>query len=154
KAASRARRASAPSPPSSPVSPAGRGSPAITRSSSTTAIPTPTASSWCERRVEMTASSELLSASDSPPVEHVNAEGKAPVLITGDHASRRVPKSLHNLGLDAESLKLHIGWDIGAAEVSRRLARALDAPAILAGYSRLVIDCNRDLGDPTSMPAV
>jgi len=101
----------------------------------------------------MDAFPELLTAADPPPVEHVNAGGKAPVLITCDHASRRVPKSLHNLGLDAASLKLHIGWDIGAAEVSRDLARQLDAPAILAGYSRLVIDCNRDLDDPTSMPA-
>jgi predicted N-formylglutamate amidohydrolase len=102
----------------------------------------------------MDAFPELLSAADAPPVEHVNAAGKAPVLITCDHASRRVPKSLHNLGLDAASLRLHIGWDIGAAEVSRQLARKLDAPAILAGYSRLVIDCNRDLDDPTSMAAV
>ncbi|HXP72679.1 MAG TPA: N-formylglutamate amidohydrolase [Stellaceae bacterium] len=102
----------------------------------------------------MDAFPELLTATDPSPVERVNAEGKAPVLVTCDHASRRVPKSLHNLGLDAESLEQHIGWDIGAAEVSRGLARQLDAPAILAGYSRLVIDCNRDLDDPTSMPAV
>jgi predicted N-formylglutamate amidohydrolase len=101
----------------------------------------------------MDAFPELLTAADPPPVEHVNAEGKAPVLITCDHASRRVPKVLRNLGIDAESLKLHIGWDIGAADVARGLARRLDAPAILAGYSRLVIDCNRDLDDPTSMPA-
>ncbi|HKX09866.1 MAG TPA: N-formylglutamate amidohydrolase [Stellaceae bacterium] len=102
----------------------------------------------------MDAAPELLTAADAPPVEHVNAAGKAPVLVTCDHASRRVPKSLRNLGLDAESLKLHIAWDIGAADVSRHLARKLDAPAILAGYSRLVIDCNRDIDDPTAMPAV
>jgi predicted N-formylglutamate amidohydrolase len=102
----------------------------------------------------MDASPELLSAGDPPPVEHVNTARTAPVLITCDHASRHVPKSLHNLGLDPESLKLHIGWDIGAADVSRGLSRRLDAPAILAGYSRLVIDCNRDLDDPTSMAAV
>jgi predicted N-formylglutamate amidohydrolase len=102
----------------------------------------------------MDAFRELLTAADPPAVERLNAEGKAPVLVTCDHASRRVPKSLHNLGLAAESLKLHIGWDIGAADVSRHLARKLDAPAILAGYSRLVIDCNRDVDDPTAMPAV
>jgi predicted N-formylglutamate amidohydrolase len=102
----------------------------------------------------MDAIAELLTASDPPPVEHVNPGGKAPVLVTCDHASRRVPKSLRNLGLGAESLKLHVGWDIGAADVSRGLAHRLDAPAILAGYSRLVIDCNRDLDDPTSIPAV
>jgi len=102
----------------------------------------------------MDAITELLTASDPPAVEHVNAAGKAPVLVTCDHASSRVPKSLRSLGLDAESLLLHIGWDIGAADVGRGLARRLDAPAILAGYSRLVVDCNRDLDDPTSMPAV
>jgi len=102
----------------------------------------------------MDAFPQLLTAADPPPVEQVNPEGKAPVLVTCDHASRRVPRSLRDLGLAAESLKLHIGWDIGAADVSRGLAGGLDAPAILAGYSRLVIDCNRDLDDPTSMPAV
>jgi predicted N-formylglutamate amidohydrolase len=102
----------------------------------------------------MDAIGELLTASDPSAVERVNLEGKAPVLVTCDHASRRVPESLRSLGLDAESLALHIAWDIGAADVSRGLARRLDAPAILAGYSRLVIDCNRDLDDPTSMPAV
>jgi predicted N-formylglutamate amidohydrolase len=98
--------------------------------------------------------SALIRPFDPPVVEHVNAEGKAPVLVTCDHASRAVPRSLQNLGLDDAALALHIGWDIGAAEVSRGLARTLDAPAILAGYSRLVIDCNRDLEDPTSIPAV
>ena len=102
----------------------------------------------------MDAFSEFLTAGDPPAIEHVNPEGKAPVLVTCDHASRRVPKALRDLGLGAESLKLHIGWDIGAADVSRHLARKLDAPAILAGFSRLVIDCNRDIDDPTSMAAV
>jgi predicted N-formylglutamate amidohydrolase len=36
--------------------------------------------------------------------------------------------------------------------VTRRLAHGLDARAVLAGYSRLVIDCNRDLQDPSSIP--
>ena len=38
--------------------------------------------------------------------------------------------------------------------VTRRLAERLDAPAVLAGYSRLVIDCNRPPGDPTSIAQV
>src|SRR5262249_12842041 len=45
----------------------------------------------------------------------------------------------------------HIGWDIGIAKLTRRLAAALDAPAVLGTYSRLVIDCNRRLNDPTSI---
>jgi predicted N-formylglutamate amidohydrolase len=42
-------------------------------------------------------------------------------------------------------LEEHIGWDPGAADVARRLAAHLDAPLVLSGYSRLVIDCNRPL---------
>lgn len=96
----------------------------------------------------------LLGPGDPPVVEICHAQGSAAVLLTCDHASHAVPAALGGLGLDAESLARHIGWDIGAAAVARRLAELLDAPAILAGYSRLVIDCNRDPEDPTSIPAV
>ena len=76
------------------------------------------------------------------------------MLLTCDHASNAIPRALDGLGLPPAALSQHIAWDIGAAAVTRRLAEALDAPALLTGYSRLVIDCNRDPGDPTSMPAV
>src|SRR5579872_1806892 len=84
----------------------------------------------------------------------VNPAGAAPLLIICDHASRAVPRGLRQLGLSDAELRRHIGWDIGAAEVARRLATRLDAPLVLAGYSRLVIDCNRGLGDPSSIPDV
>ena len=98
--------------------------------------------------------SALIGAGDPPAVEHVHREGKSPVLVTCDHASRAVPRCLGKLGLGDPELALHIGWDIGAGAVTRDLSRLLDAPGILTGYSRLVIDCNRDLEDPTSIPAV
>jgi predicted N-formylglutamate amidohydrolase len=63
-----------------------------------------------------------------------------------------VPRSLGTLGLDPALLALHIGWDIGAAAVATHLAELLGAPAIASGFSRLVIDCNRSLDDPTLMP--
>ncbi|HRP73890.1 MAG TPA: N-formylglutamate amidohydrolase, partial [Luteimonas sp.] len=47
----------------------------------------------------------------------------------------------------------HIGWDIGIAGTTARLAEALDACAIVQTYSRLVIDCNRPLEAPSSIPA-
>jgi predicted N-formylglutamate amidohydrolase len=94
----------------------------------------------------------LLTASDPPPVELCHEAGKAPVLLTCDHASRRVPAALKLLGLPEVALSQHIGWDIGAAAVTRLLAPMLDAPAVLAGYSRLVIDCNRRPDDPSSIP--
>jgi len=94
----------------------------------------------------------LLGPDDPPPYELVNEAGAAPILLVCDHASRAVPAALDRLGLDEALLMRHIGWDIGAAEVTRSLAARLDAPAVLAGYSRLVVDCNRDLDDPSAMP--
>jgi len=88
------------------------------------------------------------------PAFHVE-EGPAEsrVLVVCDHASPVIPYELGDLGL-AESERLcHVAWDIGAANVARRLARILGCPAVLSGISRLVIDCNRQPGDPTSIPA-
>lgn len=76
------------------------------------------------------------------------------MLLTCDHASNAIPRALDGLGLPPAARHQHIAWDIGAAAVTRLLAEALDAPALLTGYSRLVIDCNRDPDDATSIPAV
>lgn len=95
----------------------------------------------------------LLGADDPGPVECYHGEGKAPVLLTCDHASQAIPRALRGLGILPALVDQHIGWDIGAAAVTRLLARALDAPAALSGYSRLVVDCNRDPDDPTSIPS-
>ena len=93
----------------------------------------------------------LLGPGDPPPFEVVNADGAAPVVFLCDHASNRVPRALDNLGLPPAELERHIAWDIGAAAITRRLAAHFDAPAVLAGYSRLVIDCNRRLKDAQSI---
>ena len=97
---------------------------------------------------------ELLGGTDPVAVEVVNAGGRAGAVLLCDHASWAVPAALGGLGLDESILKRHIGWDIGAGDVTRRLAARLDAPALLAGFSRLVIDCNRPLGTPASIPVV
>jgi len=99
------------------------------------------------------ASPSLLGESDPPVFELCHPNGAAPVLLTCDHASRLVPAALDRLGLTEAVLAQHIGWDIGAAAVTRLLAPMLDAPAVLAGYSRLVIDCNRRPDDPSSIPS-
>ena len=91
-------------------------------------------------------------ADEPAAFELVNSEGKARLLLICDHASRAVPRALATLGLEAWQLERHIGWDIGAAQVARGLSRHFDAPLVLAGYSRLVIDCNRRLGDASSIP--
>jgi predicted N-formylglutamate amidohydrolase len=99
-------------------------------------------------------SAPLLEPGDPPPFDVLNEAGTAPVLLVCDHASRAVPRRLANLGLDDALLRRHIGWDIGAAEVTRRLAPKLDAPAVLSGYSRLVVDCNRFPDHASAMPEV
>ena len=72
-------------------------------------------------------------------------------LITCDHAANTVPPFVNGgcLGLDASEMGRHIAYDVGAAGVTRALAEALDAPAILSNFSRLVIDPNRGEDDPT-----
>lgn len=94
----------------------------------------------------------LLGPNDPPPFEVLAGDATAPMLLICDHASRRVPAALADLGLSAEILETHIGWDIGAAEVTRQMSARFGATAVLAGYSRLVIDNNRDPGDPSWIP--
>jgi predicted N-formylglutamate amidohydrolase len=93
----------------------------------------------------------LLRPDDPPPCTVLNRGGKAPAILLCDHASNAIPTLLGDLGLDADARAQHIAWDIGAAEVTRHLTEMLDAPAILSGYSRLVVDCNRTIDDPTAM---
>lgn len=72
-------------------------------------------------------------------------------LITCDHASNRVPDWVGggDLGIAAEDMARHIAYDVGAAGLALALAEALDSPAILSNFSRLVIDPNRGEDDPT-----
>ena len=96
--------------------------------------------------------SALLGSNEPPAVEIVNAHGGSSAVLVCDHASNRVPRRLGILGIDADDLATHIGWDPGAAEVARRLSAHLDAPLVLSGYSRLVIDCNRSPRSADSIP--
>ncbi|PID62842.1 MAG: N-formylglutamate amidohydrolase [Gammaproteobacteria bacterium] len=84
----------------------------------------------------------------------VNPNGSSDWLFVCEHASNGIPPQLHRLGLPVEVLQTHIAYDIGAAEMTCYLAEQLDATAVLCNYSRLVIDCNRALGDAACMPAV
>ena len=77
----------------------------------------------------------------------LNPHGQFPLVLTCEHASYAVPAAYQGLGLGSEEIRRHIGWDIGARTVVESLSQSLDAPAVCAGYSRLLIDCNRDLRD-------
>jgi predicted N-formylglutamate amidohydrolase len=73
-------------------------------------------------------------------------------LLVCDHASDAIPCRLGDLGVSARERQTHIAYDIGAAAVARLLSARFDAPLLLSGFSRLVIDCNRALDAPTSIP--
>jgi len=78
-----------------------------------------------------------------------NRAAPSKLLFLCDHASNEVPPELHNLGLAKDDFARHIAYDIGAAKLTRALADLAAAPAILARWSRLVVDLNRGVDDPT-----
>ena len=98
---------------------------------------------------------DLLLAADEPdPCLRLPGTGTSPFLLACDHGDRLLPRSLGGLGIDPAELERHIGYDIGILGVSRRLASALGATLVTQRYSRLVVDCNRRPGVPSSMPEV
>ncbi|MBO9131758.1 N-formylglutamate amidohydrolase [Rhizobium sp. L80/93] len=71
------------------------------------------------------------------------------MVILGDHAMNRLPPHYNQLGLPAAAFERHIAYDIGVEDLCRRLSRMLGVPAVLSGFSRLLIDPNRGEDDPT-----
>ena len=86
---------------------------------------------------------------DFPPVEMIGGRDDGGLLFLCDHASNALPSRYGTLGLAAAQLARHIGYDIGAAAMTRRLAARFAAPAVLTTFSRLLIDPNRGEDDPT-----
>jgi len=97
---------------------------------------------------------EMIEVDEPPACSLINAEGQATVLFVADHASATIPRVLNNLGLDEEILGQHVAYDIGTRDVVTKLAQAFNAPAVVANYSRLVVDLNRQLEDPSLMSEV
>jgi len=95
-----------------------------------------------------------LGPDDPAPVQVLNPDATAPLLLMADHGGNVVPAAMNGLGLDGDELSRHIAWDPGAAEVAEGLAKKLGVTAVLAQYSRLIADPNRPLGDAACMPKV
>lgn len=98
----------------------------------------------------VTVPSRIIKDAEGFPVaEVIGGEFRARLVILCDHARNALPRRYGTLGLDRAELERHIAFDIGAQAVTRALARRLHAPAVLCGFSRLLIDPNRGLDDPT-----
>jgi predicted N-formylglutamate amidohydrolase len=76
-------------------------------------------------------------------VQILNPDSPAALLLICEHAGREVPQPWRSLGFPDALLNSHFGCDLGADALTRELAGALSAPAILARYSRLFLDYNR-----------
>jgi len=96
----------------------------------------------------------LIGPGDPPPFMTYNDRGRASVLLAADHASPFFPAAMNQLGLANWVLERHVAWDIGSDQLTRFLADELDAPAVLAGFSRLIVDPNRNPDDPTAFVKV
>ena len=83
------------------------------------------------------------------PFEIVEGARDRGLVLLADHARRDLPDEYGNLGLPATEFDRHIAYDIGVETVTRRLAALTGAPAVIAGFSRLLIDPNRGEDDPT-----
>jgi predicted N-formylglutamate amidohydrolase len=83
------------------------------------------------------------------PYRSIEGDLRTGLLILCDHAENTIPPPYGTLGLRSEDLNRHIAYDLGAAGVAKRLAEILGAPALLSRFSRLLIDPNRGLDDPT-----
>jgi len=78
-----------------------------------------------------------------------NENRESNFLIICDHASKFIPTEYKNLGLDESVLDTHIAYDIGAKEVAIRASNLLQCPLVMSDFSRLLIDPNRGVDDPT-----
>lgn len=99
-----------------------------------------------------TASAPLLDLDEPPPYGVINPDGASNLLLLCEHALPRIPRRLAHLGLPKTERLRHIGWDIGALTLARDLSARLDAPLFHTTYSRLVVDCNRPLDNPSLIP--
>lgn len=89
---------------------------------------------------------------ESPPFTLHRPDARHPVILVCEHASRFIPPQLQQLGLDDAAAREHIAWDIGALDLALALSERLDATLLAASYSRLLIDLNRPLAAPDSIP--
>jgi len=79
----------------------------------------------------------------------IDGDVKRGIILLADHARNALPLRYGTLGLDRKQFSRHIAYDIGAEQVTTGLARRLQCPALLTLFSRLLIDPNRGIDDPT-----
>ncbi len=98
---------------------------------------------------ERTPASRQIGSVEAESFRVLPGRADAGLIMLCDHAANALPAAYGSLGLDQRQFERHIAYDIGAAALTEAVARAFDAPAVMTRYSRLLIDPNRGLDDPT-----
>lgn len=80
--------------------------------------------------------------------ERVDGRADAPLLLTCEHASERLPDGWQWPAEDARLRGSHWAFDPGARELTLELAGQLECCAVLSRFTRLLVDPNRDEGHP------
>ncbi|MBL4647040.1 MAG: N-formylglutamate amidohydrolase [Hyphomicrobiales bacterium] len=93
----------------------------------------------------------ILAPDDGPAVRIINDKGDSPLVFVCEHASKKIPQAMAQLGASEEATGSHAAWDPGAEAVATHLAKAFDAQLVSAGFSRLVYDLNRPPESPDAM---
>ncbi|MBV1901746.1 MAG: N-formylglutamate amidohydrolase, partial [Kordiimonadaceae bacterium] len=83
----------------------------------------------------------------------LNKKARGGVVVLCEHASNRVPEGYASLGLSDEELEMHIAWDIGAEQVTRKICEMMEVGGVLSQVSRLVVDGNREPDHRTLVPS-
>lgn len=76
--------------------------------------------------------------------EEIRGAPDAPIFLTCEHASDRLPGPWQWPVQDTRLLGTHWALDLGAREVALELAIALRASAVCSRFSRLLVDPNRE----------
>ncbi len=91
----------------------------------------------------MRLGAETVAALRAGAVETLRAGSTGPLLLLCEHAGNIVPAPWNGLGLPSPFLDTHYAFDPGVDRLTRALSERLDAPAVLARYSRIFVDYNR-----------
>lgn len=81
--------------------------------------------------------------------EIVRGGADAPLILTCEHASERMPEPWSWPEADRRLIGTHWAFDLGAADLTRELAARIHGVGILARFSRLLVDPNRGEQEPS-----
>ena len=78
-----------------------------------------------------------------PPFLRLRPNRTAPFVVTCEHARHALPSGIATVAADRAALRTHWGWDPGAWDLTRAIARLLGTGATGGRWSRLWIDPRR-----------